>query len=601
MKRILSLILFIICATQLFAQDSMYLWPTNSGKFLSSTFGETRAAHFHAGLDIKTWGREGYEVYASKDGILSQLLTTNKGYGKAIYLKHAEGSYTVYAHLQRFNTTFQSIADSIRLLDYSYTLEKKLEPQNIKVKQGDIIGYTGSTGIGPPHLHFEIRDRYNQPLNPLQFSFDIKDTKPPIFSSILIEPLDSNTRINGSVYPEVIDPIRVNNDTTYFDTVYVTGKFGISPNIYDEANSVTNKYAPYRTSLRLGDDVLYSEEINTFNFSEADKMYLNRVSTHNSTSRTFQRLFIGNSSHPFLIKTSNSENPKPGLYTVVTEDYFGNRSTAVIPIEIQNREKLTPINTKYNQNKYWTNDWVSINDSTNIDLRNFTMGALWDSTTNQRILSIKRDINYTIARLEPEKKYKLTSPDIKLITRIEAYTFFDTLSIIHNWDANNDSLFIEVGNEALPIRKDIYAQIQLENMYPNLDQTNLYSIDNEGKLSFIESWVSGSTLHATFGSLGKFVVLTDSIPPELYYPKKSQLGNGNITYSIQTHDDLSGIDYATAVISVNGKRGIPEYDYENDTFTFYLPEFIPSKQDSLHIEVKDKAGNSISKNFLLNN
>ena len=241
MKTFLFLILILIISADVYAQDSLYLWPTNSGRFLSSTFGETRSAHFHAGLDIKTWGREGYKVFASKDGVLSQLLITNQGYGKAIYLKHKDGSFTVYAHLNRFNSTFQSIADSIRIQDHSYTFDKYLEPLNIKVKQGDVIGYTGSTGIGPPHLHFEIRNNKNQPLNPLQFNFDIGDTLAPVFSSVLIEPLQIDSRINGSTYPATVYPFEIRNDTTFFDTVFVKGKFGISPNVYDEANSVTNK------------------------------------------------------------------------------------------------------------------------------------------------------------------------------------------------------------------------------------------------------------------------------------------------------------------------------------------------------------------------
>ncbi len=112
MKKLLFPILLLFFSTKISAQDSLYLWPTNSGKFLSSTFGETRSAHFHAGLDIKTWGREGYKVYASKDGILSRLLITNQGYGKAIYLKHKDGSYTVYAHLQKLIPSFNVLTDS---------------------------------------------------------------------------------------------------------------------------------------------------------------------------------------------------------------------------------------------------------------------------------------------------------------------------------------------------------------------------------------------------------------------------------------------------------------------------------------------------------
>lgn len=162
-----------------------YLWPTDSGQYLSSTFGETRSAHFHAGLDIKTWGQEGYRVFASRDGILHRLLITERGYGKAIYLQHADSSYTVYAHLQRFNDNFQHIADSIRMQDHSFEMDEALSSQQIKVKQGDVIGYTGSTGIGPPHLHFEIRDASNNPINALTKGLEVKDEIPLFFHPLL--------------------------------------------------------------------------------------------------------------------------------------------------------------------------------------------------------------------------------------------------------------------------------------------------------------------------------------------------------------------------------------------------------------------------------
>ena len=96
-------------------------------------------------------------------------------------------------------------------------------------------------------------------------------------------------------------------------------------------------------------------------------------------------------------------------------------------------------------------------------------------------------------------------------------------------------------------------------------------------------------------------MLTDTTSPKIYLPKKISLANGLITYTIKTEDDLSGIDYQSAIIIINNQRGIPEYDYENNTFTFYLPWFVATIQDSIYVELKDKAGNFFSKSFLLKN
>ena len=129
----------------------------------------------------------------------------------------------------------------------------------------------------------------------------------------------------------------------------------------------------------------------------------------------------------------------------------------------------------------------------------------------------------------------------------------------------------------------------------------MYKIRDDQDVNFIDSWVKGSTLNASFGSLGKFIALTDTTKPIIYTPKRISLDSGLETYSIRTNDELSGIDYQSAVISINNQRGIPEYDYENNTFTFFLPNFVRSIEDSIYIELKDKAGNFVSKSFLLKN
>ncbi len=595
----LSLLFFLVaCPLNLISQDSTYLWPTNSGKFLSSTFGETRSAHFHAGLDIKTWGREGYKVFASKDGFLDKLLITNKGYGKAIYIKHHDGTYTVYAHLQRFNKQFQEIADSIRIkeLDYSYTFEQSFEDQRIEVQKGDIIGYTGSTGIGPPHLHFEIRNNLNQPINPLLSNLTVKDTVAPVFSSILIEPLSIKSTVFGSFFPTEINPINIKNDTTYFDTVYAGGDFGLSANVYDQANLVNNKYAVYELALILEGRTLYHEKLNRFDFTNAENMFVNRVATVNSSKRSFQRLFGQQKfGHPFLVEESQFSVTKQGRYELVARDYYGNQSVAVIPVVKEIRSDL-----RYSRkvlNKHWTNNWIILNDTLNLDLRKPNQWIAWDSTASQKITTLE-DPNYTISRLNSKKHYSLTSPDYKIKIQIDSNTFFDSLSLLQDVEFINDTLSIQIGVPELVNRKNLFVQVQLPEIMHGLDHLNLYQFRKDEEPSFVDSWVFGTTLNAEIPSLGRFIVLKDSLPPVIREPELVTLGNGMQTYTIKTDDDLSGIDFKSAKFKINGIRGIPEFDYENNSFTFYLPEFYLESENRIYLEISDKAGNFTYKSFL---
>ena len=46
---------------------------------LSGTFGEFRPTHFHAGLDIKTQGKEGFEVKSIDAGSIRRIRVTTTG------------------------------------------------------------------------------------------------------------------------------------------------------------------------------------------------------------------------------------------------------------------------------------------------------------------------------------------------------------------------------------------------------------------------------------------------------------------------------------------------------------------------------------------
>lgn len=88
----------------------------------------------HLGTDFGA--PQGSEVGATADGTVV-FAGKNGGYGNLVRIRHAYGYETRYAHLQRFGPGIRS---------------------GTKVKQGQVIGYVGGTGLATaPHLHYELR------------------------------------------------------------------------------------------------------------------------------------------------------------------------------------------------------------------------------------------------------------------------------------------------------------------------------------------------------------------------------------------------------------------------------------------------------------
>ncbi|MDO7702696.1 MAG: M23 family metallopeptidase, partial [Flavobacteriaceae bacterium] len=71
--------------------------PLDIPLLLSGNFGELRGSHFHAGLDIKTQGLQGFPVKSILAGSIRRIRVTVTGYGKALYIDHATGTTSVYA------------------------------------------------------------------------------------------------------------------------------------------------------------------------------------------------------------------------------------------------------------------------------------------------------------------------------------------------------------------------------------------------------------------------------------------------------------------------------------------------------------------------
>ncbi|MGC1391278.1 MAG: M23 family metallopeptidase [Bacteroidales bacterium] len=92
-----------------------------------------KISKFHYGMDFTA--PLGTDVYATGNGTVVDISSSQRGLGKHIIINHGFGYISIYAHLSNFNVRVGQ-----------------------KVQRGDIIGFVGSTGMSVAnHLHYEIK------------------------------------------------------------------------------------------------------------------------------------------------------------------------------------------------------------------------------------------------------------------------------------------------------------------------------------------------------------------------------------------------------------------------------------------------------------
>lgn len=255
-----------------------FLWPTDASRELTSSFMEYRSTHFHYGLDVKTWNKTGYKVFAAERGYISRIRVSPTGYGKVIYLTHPGGFVTVYAHLERFSGTLEK-----RVIKEQYRLQQNIisltfKPNEFPVKRGDLIAYSGESGIGTPHLHYEIRDKEDRVINPLfAHAKEVQDQRPPEIKRLALIPLSPETTINGSRLTHRLNSSGTfDPETTPSDIPVISGPFGVLAEGQDYTSNGTNRLGIYETTLMVGDRPVYQSIYDSYPIPLAKFIHVHR-------------------------------------------------------------------------------------------------------------------------------------------------------------------------------------------------------------------------------------------------------------------------------------------------------------------------------------
>jgi hypothetical protein len=548
------LLLFLI-SVSVYAQSEYpqdyFRNPLDIPIVLSGTFGELRSSHFHSGLDIKTKQQEGLRVYAAAEGYVSRIKISHFGYGKALYITHPNGYTTVYGHLQKLSDRLERYIKNCQYDKESFEVEVFPTPDELPVEKNEIVAYSGNTGgSGGPHLHFEVRDNAERPLNPMLFGITAKDSKAPLVLGVYAYPKDDKAVINGKnervplrLIPKADGSYTVENITAY-------GRIGFGIVSYDRQDYAPNKNGV--SNIQTFFNGIKSLEIDFKRFSFDESKHIKRLIDYEyfKTKRSrIQKLFVESNNPLSLYKDDYDkgyvkiEDSTSSVYRIRIRDFENNESWVNIPI---------------------TGMYQAIQEKPSLD-----PGKRAVVSSNENTTLSEKDISVSF--------YKNTVYDD---------TFID-------FRVNSDTLFL--GEDTVPLQKNFYMNYDISN-YKAEDQDKLFIArlyGNYKKPYYVYTKRKGNILSAGSNVLGTYALAADTEPPTitpLNFTDKKWLSKYRYL-KVKIDDDLSGISKYRA--TVNGQWILMEYDYKTKTLVHdFNDNIVKSTKNELKIIVTDNVGNS---------
>lgn len=319
-------------------------WPIHRDIDLSSGFGDFRDGHFHAGVDLRTGGRAGVRIVAPADGYVWQIKTSYQGYGKALYYMDDRGNLYVFGHLSQYDGRIDEILKKAQVTAKRYYQDISFGPDELRYKKGQLLAYTGQSGSGGPHLHFEKRvGDEHLPVNPLNHGYDIDDNIRPTLTRFGVQLVDDRSLLENGRRKAFFE-LRSTGAGTYApDTLlYLHRPFGFLLDGYDQMRSGGMSQAIHEISVYIDDRLLYESRLDTVDYADGHLVRLEYDLTEASEGRKrVRRLFkvpgntFSGSGGPGGGRGYVGEDLSPGVgrheARLVARDVHGNESVVVIP------------------------------------------------------------------------------------------------------------------------------------------------------------------------------------------------------------------------------------------------------------------------------
>ncbi|MCL2682216.1 MAG: M23 family metallopeptidase [Bacteroidales bacterium] len=561
-KQISVLISVCIFANCLFSQRLDFGNPLDIPWKFSASFGELRANAFHAGIDFRTQQREGLPVYAVADGTLSRVVVSATGYGKALYISHADGMMTVYAHLSRFVPAIEKVVRDQHYAKESFELDFQF-PERLQFKKGDLIGYSGNTGSsGGPHLHFEIRNRGGEnAMNPSQFGYTIKDNIPPIISTFAVYPHGQLSLVNGQQTPLHL-PVdcKGTNCSINLDTIRIFGQFAFGIEAIDKINDDRSILGLYTMQVFVDDELKFAWRLDAMPFSHMrfhnafiDYAHLD------STGKRIQWTYVLPGNRLNIYEKIDHRGLfsflKNGVHNLRIEAADFARNTSVLNVVLLVDDEMKPIeNERLHAEK--------------VDHRRF--------------------FSHAVSNTFETKEIRVVIPPMAL---------YEPIYFEYHVDSSSDSRIFSnihhVHRSGTPVHINYSLNIKPIGLPKNLGNKALiasWDVKNQQWVAEGGRFNNGFVSH-NIRKFSIFAVCIDTTPPTI---RPVDIQNNRVPTSqnvltFRIDDDFSGIETYRATI--NERWFLMEYDAKTKTLKGTIDPKLPKGEHDFKLTVTDKMNN----------
>ena len=600
-------ILTLLCLIGNAQINPKYIFPINGGsiQYLAGTMGEIRHNHFHAGIDIKTGGKNGVPVQAIANGYISRIGISEGGYGHVLYLTHLDEKTSVYAHLERFEEGLETYTLSEQYQNETYPIQLFPKKNRFYFNQGDIIGYSGNSGSSlGPHLHFEIRNAKQEFLNPFdELSFnEIQDNIAPTIKYIAFKCLDINARVNGAYGTLMVPTTKKNDLFSIKKSISLLGNIGIEIYHYDNMSGSPNRNGIPEIVLKIDQDTLFHQLKKSMSFSK-------------------QREISAHIDYPFSIKnyiTLNklykSDGNKLNFYIKNNEGYLFDYTPRELEIILKdNHQNISSFKTKLNDENSFENyyphlrtfeidenqfHFVSNNSSSKVFIGDrFIQLEPYLSNSNQHyyLLDLRYGLpdsiksgNLTIkpnfiTEIPPGVEYSFHNEDFVL--EFNKNSLFDTLYLQFNkkYDSLESKTFYSFNDATIPMRKEVI--ISIHDPDPIKSQYQIFQIDKKNRIIYVgsERNTQGSFTFKT-RQLGTFTLDSDTINPVI-----KPISWNAMSLKFMIEDTKSGIKSYHATL--DEQFLLMQYDLKNKILSSYPKNRKKPIIGLFILEVEDNFGN----------
>jgi hypothetical protein len=554
-------ILFFTTLSDFSKDNTTFISPVKIPLLLSANFGELRIDHYHSGLDIKTQGTIGKEIVASADGFIYRISVSPGGFGKALYVRHASGYSSVYAHLDRFTPAIDEYVKTQQYEKKSFLVTLFPAREKFPVKQGEVIAYSGNSGSSAgPHLHYEIRKSESEiPVNPLLFDFGTGDDIRPIIDRLAIYPINKYSFINST---QSIKKITVSGSQgNYYipkdNEIVISGLAGFGIKAYDLLNDSYNKCAVYSIELRIDSIPVYKYIMDEFSFNES--RYVNSHIDYETYMREnvyFERTFI--------LPNDKLDNYKEAVNRGIFN--FRDDTTHKVQIIIEDAH--------YNKS---------------------TLSFMVRST-KVKPGSPTRETDQNLKVMPYGRTNRFVSDNVSVT--IPAGALYDTLNFFYKKNMGNSQMLSdvhEIHNKYTPVHKPITISIRPKNIPPKRESKMMvvHLTEDLKKNALNSTWKDGY-LTAEATSFGNFFIGIDTVAPLI--SANGLISGADLSnkkeIKIKISDDFSGIkSYEPAI---DGNWVLFEYDQKNNVIIHRFDEKRINKNSkhSLYLKVTDNKDNN---------